>query len=790
MEFQNLLDKFQGVTPEIDGFVAICPSHNDSKPSLRITVANSKALLKCRAGCKTSDVIAAVGLTFGDLSNMTGSADMVSNTEPLSEFHLEQAKQFINNLPLSETALTYAKERFGVTGVLAATLKLGSYVSRSDGSDERLMVPFCDPEGVIRGYQGRALSPDAQVRWLGPRNPDNSSWSKLGYFHGGSDDQEVLVTEGPGDALTAAAAGYDSIAVRGAAQGNIADTIKEWIKGRPAVVIGDGDEAGGRFAARLSEELINIGVTVRTLPMREGTDLADWYSESPETFQDDLIKHISRLSDISLATAVQMSRDEVLFPLTDLGNARFVAAISSSNGQAIRFAPQMGWLIASDGVWRHDNLGTVRSIVQQTSDLVKRIAETMAENALTIPAQSDAKRWNGWSKYCQSTRGIDAAIKELQSLRSVATDISEFDSHVDLLAVKNGVVDLTTGDLLETDNDLLLTRRIEVNYRPDAVSDMWTKFLSEVMQGDLEMVDYLQRLVGYGITGHNTEQAFSVLWGTGANGKTVFTATLTHVFRSVTTVTPFSTFEKKASGGIPNDIAALLGARIAMASEGEADRPMAEALLKSMTGSEPVTARFLHKEFFTFTPTFLLMLATNNKPNFKGQDEGLWRRVKMIEFNRFFKPEERDHKLQQNLQGQAEGILNWAIQGSVEWYRRGLDDPLKIMEATGDYRANSDPMVGFLPGMYSQDVDAVSAAGSVIFSDYLDWSQEENLKPQEIVTRRKFFSMLEERGLHKRIGHGNKTVFDGIRKSRPSDNKEKVTATVATVSGGADLEDL
>ena len=255
-------------------------------------------------------------------------------------------------------------------------------------------------------------------------------------------------------------------------------------------------------------------------------------------------------------------------------------------------------------------------------------------------------------------------------------------------------------------------------------------------------------------------------------------------------MTPFSTFEKKASGGIPNDIAALLGARIAMASEGEADRPMAEALLKSMTGSEPVTARFLHKEFFTFTPTFLLMLATNNKPNFKGQDEGLWRRVKMIEFNRFFKPEERDHKLQQNLQGQAEGILNWAIQGSVEWYRRGLDDPLKIMEATGDYRANSDPMVGFLPGIYSQDTDAVSAAGSVIFSDYLDWSQEENLKPQEIVTRRKFFSMLEERGLHKRIGHGNKTVFDGIRKSRPSDNKEKVTATVTTVSGGADLEDL
>ena len=790
MQFQEVLDKFQSVSPEADGFVAVCPSHNDSKPSLRITVANSRVLLKCRAGCQTSDVIAAVGLSFSDLSNVTGSVDLVCDLEPLSDFHKSQAKAFIENLPLSKEALAYSKARFGVTGPLAATLKLGSYIARSDGSDERLMVPFCSPNGEILGYQGRALSPDAQVRWLGPKNPPNSSWTKLGYFHGGSIDQEVLVTEGPGDALTATAAGYDSIAVRGAAQSNIAETIKEWVNGRPVVVIGDGDVAGGRFAARLSEELISVGVTVRTLPMREGTDLADWYAESPDTFQDDLIRHIGRLSDISLATAVQMARDEALFPLTDLGNARFVAAVSSGNNESIRYAPQMGWLIAHEGVWRHDNLGTVRSIVQQTSDLVKRIAETMEENASTITGQSDAKRWNSWSKYCQSTRGIDAAIKELQSLQTVATDISEFDSHIDLLAVKNGVVDLTTGELLEPDNDLLLTRRIEVNYRPDSVSNKWAKFLAEVMQDDLEMVDYLQRLVGYGITGRNSEQAFSVLWGTGANGKTVFTATLTHVFRSVTTVTPFSTFEKKANGGIPNDIASLLGARIAMASEGEADRPMAEALLKSMTGSEPVTARFLHKEFFTFTPTFLLMLATNNKPNFKGQDEGLWRRVKMIEFNRFFKPEERDHKLQQNLQAEAEGILNWAVQGSVEWYRRGLDDPMKIIEATGEYRTNSDPMVGFLPGVYSHDMDASNLNASNLFSDYLDWSQEENLKAQEIVTRRKFFSMMEERGLHKRVGSGNKTVFDGIRKARPSDNKEKVAANVVTSIGGASLEDL
>lgn len=143
------------------------------------------------------------------------------------------------------------------------------------------------------------------------------------------------------------------------------------------------------------------------------------------------------------------------------------------------------------------------------------------------------------------------------------------------------------------------------------------------------------------------------------------------------------------------------------------------------------------------------------------------------------------------MEAEAEGILWWAVQGAMEWYRSVLNDPQKIKDATGDYRINSDPLVGFLPGTFVKDGSAQGLEGSVLFNEYLDWAQEENLNAREIVTRKKFFAMMEERGLHKRVGGRNKTVvFDGVRRSRPSDYKEEEQKVINAPSGGADLGEV
>ena len=339
-----------------------------------------------------------------------------------------------------------------------------------------------------------------------------------------------------------------------------------------------------------------------------------------------------------------------------------------------------------------------------------------------------------------------------------------------------------------------MTKRIDLNYNPTAAAPRWESFLGEVMRGDMDMVDYMRRLVGYSITGETTEQCFSVFWGSGANGKSVMMNIIADVFGPITVTTPFSTFEQKPSGGIPNDLAALRGARIVFASEGEADKPMAEALLKRLTGNDLVTARFLRREFFSFRPTFQIVMLTNNKPAFRGADEGLWRRVKMVQWSRYFAPDERDHALQSKLLDEAEGVLAWAVRGAVEWYAGGLNDPSAIVEATREYRATSDLFAGFLPGMFIADKHAKHVLGKDLFDGYLQWAEEENLKPGEIVRRTKFYSLLEERGFIRHSVHEG-IAFNGIRRARPSDFGGKdvpestTTEAPLRVSGGLSLGD-
>lgn len=448
---------------------------------------------------------------------------------------------------------------------------------------------------------------------------------------------------------------------------------------------------------------------------------------------------------------------------------------------------QKGGIKYADGVGFHvwDGRRWVRSEVlvrQAAHDLGAAMVETLAREKEVIRAALELKLAGEaldaeYEKQVQAlplakaakgftmARRIDDLMRELASVRGVHCEVDDFDNRPELLTFANGTVDLRTGVIRAHDPADMLTKALPWDYNPQAKALRWLGFLSEVFPTEPSMPHYIRRLCGYGVTGSTAEQAFAVLIGTGANGKSVFLDTLSHVFGDLSETTRFETFEDRGSS-IPADLAALRGARMVMASEGEAGKPMSESVLKRATGSDKLTARFMRENFFTYQPTFLLWLASNHTPAFRSQDEGLWRRVKLVKFDRYFKPEERDHGIFATLREEAEGIAAWAVAGAVEWYAEGLKEPACIKSATSSFKENSDALAEFLTDVLvktGSDKEHVPAQDA--YTAYRDWCEAQGEKAW---TRRGFISALDERGIRQhRMTRGR--VLLGVRfASQPS----------------------
>lgn len=364
-----------------------------------------------------------------------------------------------------------------------------------------------------------------------------------------------------------------------------------------------------------------------------------------------------------------------------------------------------------------------------------------------------------------TNRSIDAAIKELPSVPGVPARADEFDAHEELLSVANGTINLRTGALHPHRPEDMITRRLDVAYDPAAPAERWLTFLDEVFPQHPEMPGYMRRLVGYGITGSTAEQCFVFMHGQGSNGKSALLDALIHALRGITKSTEFSTFEQRTSVGQASpELASLRGARLVTASETEKYSRLAEALVKQLTGGDPVTCRFLHSNPFTYVPSFLLMVAGNYKPAILSQDTGIWRRVKLIPFEATFRRgSTADTSLPAKLRSEAEGILAWAVRGSMEWYEHGLQEPSSVAGATQDYRESEDRLAEFIAARLVQE-DGARVAPMAVRRAYAEWTEDAGLSRKEVLSGWALGVELESRGFTKRrAGAGGRWGFDGIR---------------------------
>ena len=419
-------------------------------------------------------------------------------------------------------------------------------------------------------------------------------------------------------------------------------------------------------------------------------------------------------------------------PDTELGNARRL--VDELDGNA-RFEPASRTWFCWDGrYWARDDEG---QIVRRA----KRVVDGLLAAAKVVNDPDTFKSRIAFALKSQTSARISAMIELAKSEPGVPIKFDAFDRQPHLLNVANGMIDLRTGKLLPHDRDAFATHMIDIDYDPDTSCPVFEGFIADVLARDGELVEYFQRALGYAATGETREQCFFVLHGEGANGKSTALNAVRAVLGSYGKHTPTDTLVAKV-GGASNDLARLAGTRFVTASEANADQRLADALLKQITGDEPIVARFLFKEFISFRPTFKLFLATNQLPQVNGDDPAMWRRIRTIPFTRVFAPEEQDRQLADKLAAEQAGILAWIVRGAVSWYRHGLPTPAVVAAANAEYRSTMDSVGQFIDERCELAADAAVSAHA-LYGSYRHHSNDNGRTP---VSTTMFGRTLSKRG--------------------------------------------
>ena len=302
---------------------------------------------------------------------------------------------------------------------------------------------------------------------------------------------------------------------------------------------------------------------------------------------------------------------------------------------------------------------------------------------------------------------------------------------------------------------------IEIPYENAAKAPQWLAFVDRVFDGDEASVHYVQRAVGYSLTGDTSEQVLFMPHGPGANGKSVFMETVAAAAGEWSLTASAETFiATRSSGGVPNDLARMRGARLVRVPETEDGATLARQIIKRITGGDEIAARYLYHEWFEYRPTFKVWLVTNHLPKVPYNDHATWRRIRVIPFRVTIPSEERDPRLSEKLRDELPGILAWAIVGARAWYRDRLGvDPAAVSEATDAYRRQQDTTGRFLKEE-TEDRFGTVIAKTDLYAAYRDWCKSEELTAN---SPRAFYGAIRERGYPQRkVGTGVR-VFDGLR---------------------------
>lgn len=434
---------------------------------------------------------------------------------------------------------------------------------------------------------------------------------------------------------------------------------------------------------------------------------------------------------------------------SDTGNG---ARLAANRAGVLRYVPAWGWLTYEGGAWRRDS-GSTR-VMEQARDVLR----AMAAEHLGCGTNHEQTEWLRHIKY--SFNHVEQMVRAARTTPALAADVADFDTDPMLLNVQNGTLDLRTGALRPHDPTDLLTKQANVVYDPTATAPAWDAFLSAVFGGDTDLIAWVQKALGYSLTGDTREQVFFLCYGSGANGKsTLFEAVRAVLGDYASPLKADALMDSGFRSGAAADpeLSALVGARFVTAAEprepgGHKAPRLDTGRIKALTGGDAIQVRELYGKPFTLVPHLKLWMAVNNRPEVPESTVGIWRRIRLIPFEQSFEGRE-DRTMPLTLRREGSGILHWLVEGVRRWQQDDVglgDPPAAVREATGDYRSREDEYQPFFTDALVRDKPTSAVRLDTAWRAFQQWKKANPYATEWVKDSRGLARIAEGHGLPKR----------------------------------------